>query len=544
MRTKRAMWAATTAAALACAGQVRADQPASGQAPPPPPDQPIAEVASGRPLSLADARALAVERTEDVSAARAGKRRARAQLRSAWSYILPQLSGTASYDRTIKSEYEGLFEAPDTGMGMEGLGELPFGSKNTWRLGVTLTQELWSFGRTLNQIAGARAGERQADIALDSAAAQAELTASSTYYDALLADELLRIAETTLGQAEETLRITELGRSKGQLPEFDLLRAQVTRDNQHSVVTQRRSDRELAAVRLKQAIGLPLAEPIRLTTPLEDAAEVREAQELARQRGSAMVPSAAAANEAVRLLTGQDIEGARSAAARRAPVREARELVAAREASLAAARAERWPILSASSSYGIVNYPVDVFPGSDDWRTNWTVGVFLSVPLFSGFRTVAGIESARADVDEARVRLRQTERAAAVDGLTAAEEVAVAQATWNQNARTVTQAQRAYEIADLRFQQGISTHLDLVDARVQLDQARVNRARAAHDLHVARIRLQLLPRLPLGGGSSQAASAAARAAEAAQAAQSASRESAREAQGAAQGAQTAPGATP
>jgi outer membrane protein TolC len=173
--------------------------------------------------------------------------------------------------------------------------------------------------------------------------------------------------------------------------------------------------------------------------------------------------------------------------------------------------------------------------------------VFLSVPLFTGFRTASGIESARADVDEARVRLRQTERAAAVDGLTAAEEVAVAQATWQQNARTVSQAQRAYEIADLRFQQGISTHLDLVDARVQLDQARVNRARAAHDLHVARIRLQLLPRLPLGGGSSQAASAAAQAAqaaEAAQAAQSATQQSAQQAQGAATGAQTAPGATP
>jgi outer membrane protein TolC len=268
---------------------------------------------------------------------------------------------------------------------------------------------------------------------------------------------------------------------------------------------------------------------------------------MARQRGSALVPTATAAREAVRLLSGQDIDEARGAAARRAPVQEARELVAAREAALAAAKAERWPVLSASSSYGIVNYPVDVFPGSDDWRTNWTVGVFLSVPLFTGFRTAAGIESARADVDEARVRLRQTERAAAVDGLTAAEQVAVAQATWQQNARTVSQAQRAYEIADLRFQQGISTHLDLVDARVQLDQARVNRARAAHDLHVARIRLQLLPRLPLGAGSSQAATAAAQAAQAAdaaQAAQSATQQSAQQAQGAATGAQTAPGATP
>jgi outer membrane protein len=148
-----------------------------------------------------------------------------------------------------------------------------------------------------------------------------------------------------------------------------------------------------------------------------------------------------------------------------------------------------------------VQYPVDVLPDRDDWRTNWTVGVFLTVPLFTGFRTVANIDAAEADVAEARARLRQTERAAAVDNLSAAEQVSVARATWQQNARTAAEAERAYQIAELRFQQGISSHLDLVDARIQLDQARVNRARAARDLHVARIRLELLPRLPVPGAS-------------------------------------------
>jgi hypothetical protein len=36
---------------------------------------------------------------------------------------------------------------------------------------------------------------------------------------------------------------------------------------------------------------------------------------------------------------------------------------------------------------------------------------------------------------------------------------------------------------------------------VQLQQALANRARAARDLSVARVRVQLLPNLPLGGGS-------------------------------------------
>ncbi|HWM84547.1 MAG TPA: TolC family protein [Kofleriaceae bacterium] len=480
--TTRTAISAAVLAVLLNGGQVRAQQPATTRA-----------------LSLEDARALAVARTEDVAAARAGQRRAGAQVRAARSSFWPQLSGYGSYDRSIKSEYEGLFDA-GMGMGMEGMegiDELPFGRDNTWRLGLSLTQELWSFGRSLRRLAGARAGQRQADIAVGSAAAQAELSAAQAYYDALLADQLLQIAQVTLGQAQETLRITELGRVKGQTPEFDLLRAQVTRDNQLSVVTQRRSDRDLALVRLKQVIGLPLADAVALTTPLEDAAEVREAERLAGQR----TQGSPAPADVVRALTGHDIARVQAEAGRRAPVRQAREALSAREEALGAARAERWPTLSLTSDYGIVNYPIDVFPGTDDWRTNWTVGVFLSVPLFTGFRTSADIDAAEADVDEARARLQQTRRAAAVDSLSASEQVAVARATWDQNARTVSQAQRAYQIADLRFQQGISNHLDLVDARVQLDQARVNRARAAHDLRVARIRVELLPRLPLTGAA-------------------------------------------
>ncbi len=295
-----------------------------------------------------------------------------------------------------------------------------------------------------------------------------------------------------------------------------MLRAQVTRDNQQSVVTQRRSDRDLAVVRLKQTIGLPLADPISLSTPLEQAAEAREAQELAARSAPGPAPTPGqppagvaqadpsrqpAGEGAEPRITGRDIAQAQGTASRRAPVRQARELVAAREAELGAARAERWPTISLSSDYGLVQYPVDVFPDRDDWRTNWTVGVFLTVPLFTGFRTVANIDAAEADVAEARARLRQTERAAAVDNLSAAEQVSVARATWQQNARTAAEAERAHQIAELRFQQGISSHLDLVDARIQLDQARVNRARAARDLHVARIRLELLPRLPLPGAS-------------------------------------------
>jgi outer membrane protein TolC len=69
---------------------------------------------------------------------------------------------------------------------------------------------------------------------------------------------------------------------------------------------------------------------------------------------------------------------------------------------------------------------------------------------------------------------------------------------WESSAGTVQQANRAYEIADVRYGAGVSTQLELSDARVQRQQAEANRALAARDLQVARARVALLPDLPVG----------------------------------------------
>jgi outer membrane protein TolC len=61
----------------------------------------------------------------------------------------------------------------------------------------------------------------------------------------------------------------------------------------------------------------------------------------------------------------------------------------------------------------------------------------------------------------------------------------------------VQQATRAFEIAQVRYQAGLSTQLELSDSRLLSQQAEANRALAARDLQVARARAALLPNLPV-----------------------------------------------
>jgi outer membrane protein TolC len=72
-----------------------------------------------------------------------------------------------------------------------------------------------------------------------------------------------------------------------------------------------------------------------------------------------------------------------------------------------------------------------------------------------------------------------------------------ARAAWQASQGTAEQATRAYSIAEVRYREGISTQIELNDARILLEQSVANRALAARNLQVARVKLALLPNLPL-----------------------------------------------
>jgi outer membrane protein TolC len=166
------------------------------------------------------------------------------------------------------------------------------------------------------------------------------------------------------------------------------------------------------------------------------------------------------------------------------------------------AKAQRLPSLSLTSQYGGVAYPTGGLPGTSDFRTNWTVGVSTSIPLFTGGRIRGDELIAQANLSEARARFQQVREFAALDARVAINALNQAKASWEASRGTAEQASRAYQIAEVRYKEGISTQLELNDSRILLEQATANRALAARNLQMARIKLALLPNLPLQSGTS------------------------------------------
>jgi outer membrane protein len=452
-----------------------------------------------RQVSLEEAIRLADRTNEAIEIARAAVTRTNGQQMIARSQFLPQLDASASYARTLASQFEGFSfgGGPDTATmrslcapnvpatatpaerqaaldasqscvplgtssgGGADFSSVGFGALNQWMVGLQFSQNVFTGGRATGQRKAANAARTAANIELTAQRAQNILDVTQAYYNTVLAARLSEIAESALSWNDEVLR------------------AQVARDNQVPVVLQRRSDRTIAMLRLKQLLEIPLDDSVQLTTSIDEAP----------------TPSVSVSD------TGAIATRADTSADSRATVREAAENVKAQEGLLRAARADRLPTIAITSGYQRLFFPATTFPNFNDFRENWTIGASLGVSLFSGGRVRGGELVAQANLREAQARLKQAREFAALDSRVALAQLAQAEATWRASQGTAEQARRAHSIDQIRYREGISTQTDLAQSQLLLEQAMVNRAVAARDLAVARMRLALLKDLPLSAGS-------------------------------------------
>jgi outer membrane protein TolC len=455
-------------------------------------------VAPVNALSLAQALELAEPRSESLEVAKVALTRNEGDAARARSGKLPQLSATATYERSLANEFQGVFDNLDFGGGTDNgdtpgqdFSNLPFGRANTWRATLAFTQNLYSGGRVGAQTALVATGRRAAELGINSARAQMLFDVTQAYYDAVLSDRLVRIAEATLEQAALTLQQVQAGFDAGTQPEFEVLRARVNRDNQVPQIIRQRANRDVAYLRLKQLLDLPAESELQLTESLDDdrlAPPAPFTQLVADVERGLPVANAASFT----LQTGGPLP-------ERNVVTEAETALRLRENTLVAVQAERKPQLNLTTNYSRIAFPSGFFPAFD--RSNWAVGANVSVPLLTGGRQKGDEMVARADIEQARVQLRQVQELAALDTRSTWATLLAARAAWEATAGTVQQAARAYEIAEVRYRAGLSTQLELSDARLLQQQADANRAQAARDLQVARARVALLPNLPLGAGT-------------------------------------------
>jgi outer membrane protein TolC len=141
--------------------------------------------------------------------------------------------------------------------------------------------------------------------------------------------------------------------------------------------------------------------------------------------------------------------------------------IQAAEASVKAAEAGHLPSLSL---VGTVGYNQTSLPSETQ---SWTVGLQISVPLFTGFNVTYQVRSAKEKLDVQRANFDQLDQAVSLDVWKAYQLVNIAHDTFKSSEDLLASAFQAERVAMGRYKAGAGNIIDLLSAQASHATARL-----------------------------------------------------------------------
>ena len=408
-------------------------------------------------LSLDDAVRIGLEKSRALEIARLDRDMARQKIRETWSGVLPQVTTSFTYTRTLKPSV--LLFPPGQGLPTT----LETSSDNAGHASLDVRQPLFN----MSAIAGIKAAgivRSMSEEAYRTAEAAVVADIKISYFDALISKEQLKLIEQSIARWEQSRKDTRAMFQQGVAADIDTLKAFLSVENLRPDLLQAENRVVTTMTKLKNSMGIPADSSVVLggklglssaTYPLDIAAAYREALD---------------ARPDLHLL---DLQ------------------VKAEGEKINAVRAEGFPVISAFGKLESQTAFNDNVHASDSvWPASSSAGIQFTLPLFTGYRTSSQVAQARIAQLQTRTRVEELKA-----NIRAEVEVRVLNFRESQKrievqSQTISVAERSYNISLLRFREGIGSRLELTDAELQLNKAKTNYLQAVYDYLVASTQLE------------------------------------------------------
>ena len=317
---------------------------------------------------------------------------------------------------------------------------------DNYSFALTLQQPIYTFGRLKFSVLAAKLSRRSAQEEYIDQLQRVILGGTELYIDALVADEATQIAVDELEAQNVNFRVTQALFEQGVSARFDVLRTGSARSQAEQRLIEANTARELSLDRLRSFMNINLEQPLTLL-PLE----VDE-------------PLAIVLTEAQ-----EDI------LERRSDLRALRWAVEAAKARVRLAKADNAPTL-AMQNQTINRNATGFTPGTQN-----TTSIVLNIPLFDGGLSKTRANQAEEAVNQLISDLEQREREVVLE---AEETYRQLQDRWRSISvatENVEQADEAMRVALLRYENGISTTVELLDTQAARSRARFELAKVRAD---------------------------------------------------------------
>lgn len=389
--------------------------------------------------------------------------RANAEIKEYISIGLPKLSGSVNLQHYIDiptSILPGEFSGQPPGT----FSTIQFGLKNNFNAGIDLNTLIFdgSF------FVGLRAQKLYRELVTKQANMtdfQIRKNITSAYLSVLIAiknkDQLTKNVNLVTKNLEETIIFYE----NGFIEKLDVDRLSLTVDNLNSDLEKIERTINLLENLLKFQMSYPLEKEIELTESLDDQVDkiLVEGYNPNEEIDFNNRP------EYETILIGQELN----------------------EVNIKSMQSGYLPSLYGVASYQSVLQRNDLFDNNGPGFFPTTViGLSLNVPIWDGNTRNSQIQQAKVDRDKSLIEKTEFERAVTLEVLNARLQFENAKSSVNNAKRSESLSNSIYEVAQIKFKEGVGSSLELSQAESDLFQAQSNYINALYELVEAKSALE------------------------------------------------------
>ena len=384
-----------------------------------------------QPVTLQDAIAVALQNNKDLQVARLELDRSRDSLDASLATQLPTVNGQ------LEVNQRGDDTPAEDGFTMR---------NRTLLLGqIELSYNVYDGGRRNATIARSSREVYLNQLEVERISEDVRFNATSAYYELQNADAQVAIAQAAIEDFSQTLRDAQLLEQAGLGTRFDVLQAQVDLANANQALTRAIAEQRNARRNLADVLGV--GQRVELTA----ADEIAESGEWAYTLEESIVMAYKNRAELQQQLVQREIS------------EQDREI----------ALSETRPNVNVFANYNFTNTFTDTFD-STGYANGYNLGARLNWDIFDG-----GVANARAEVESRNIEINETNFAKQRDEIRLNIETAYNNMIANkENISTtetaVTTAVESLRLARLRFQAGVGTQTDVINAQRSLTEARGN----------------------------------------------------------------------
>ena len=411
-------------------------------------------------LDLATALKIAHDNNPTIKIAELEIQRVDYSKKEALGNLLPSLSASGQYTNNIMKSV--MFMPESFSQMMGGQKYMEIGYKNSYTGSISAGLPLVNFS-LWEQI---KSKQCDIDLILEQArASKIDMTkqVKDAYFAVLLAKNSLKVLERSINNAKETLKSTEAGFEQGVVSEYDLIRAKVQVNNLNPSYIAAKNGLELAILQLKMILSLPQEQEIVFLENLEDFSD--------------------------RIVSVTDAESER-AVNNNSELRQLDLNIMSLQHNLKMVNSQHLPSLSAFGQYAYQTQAEDFRFSEYNWVGSAAVGLQLSIPIFNGRTVVNKAKQLKISLQELQLQKQYASDGIDLQIQSAINNMKAAQEQLSVNKDAISQAERGYEIAKVRYQTGSGTILELNDSELSMTQANLNYQQSLYDFLTAQTNLE------------------------------------------------------